>query len=176
MPRADERTLATLEVLRRSGGEIESTVRGNSMGQTLPAGTRIRIACGPCADLADGAAIAVVAGDAMIGHRLVGRCRDRRGREALLIRGDATLICDPPIDPALIVGQITCRQAGAGWQPVPPAPYRGPWGAFLAAAILGCVRAFARLDVPQTAVAHEHLLTLMLRVRRKLSGLQKHNG
>jgi hypothetical protein len=137
MPRAHERTLATLELLRRSGGEIESTVRGDSMGQTLPAGTRIRIACGPCADLADGAAIAVVAGDMMIGHRLVGRCRDRRGREALLIRGDATIVCDPPIAPALIVGQIMFREVGSDWQPVPPAPRRGPLDALLAAAVLG---------------------------------------
>jgi uncharacterized protein YceK len=173
---AHDRARAAAELLRRSGGEIESMVQGRSMGRTLPAGTRIRIGQSRDAALAPGAVIAFLAGETLTGHRLVGRIRDLRGREALLTRGDGCTLCDPPIEPTLVVGEVVAWQSATGWSPVPPEARRGPVRATLAAVALTCVRALARLDLPFATVLHESLLTVATRARTKLSRLLKTDG
>jgi hypothetical protein len=168
MPEPLPRTLATVELLRRAGGEIESTIRGDSMDPTLPAGARIRIVCAPAESLQDGTVAAFLAGDVMIGHRLVGRCRDLRHREALLLRGDARLVCDPPVDPRLVLGQVVAWQREDTWQPVAPATGQGPLARFTAAVILFAMRLVARIDLPLAGRLHESLLAAGLRVRSRL--------
>ena len=171
-----DRYLAAVDLLRRNEGEIESVVRGDSMGPTLPAGARIRVACSQRAAFADGAVVAFLAGDVMIGHRVVGRCHDRQGREALLIRGDARLLCDPPVDPALVLGEVIAWQQGSVWHPVAPAPRRGPVNRLAAAAVLGWVRLLARFDLPRVARWHEWVLATLIRVRARLAALFTSHG
>lgn len=176
MPLAHERSLAAAELLRRTGGEIESTVRGRSMGATLPAGTRIRIACRRDAAFADGAVVAFLAGGTLVGHRVVGRCRDLRGREALVTRGDGSVFCDPVIDPASVVGEVMAWQSGAAWLALAPAPRRGPFGTLMAAFVLRCVRTLARIDRPLVSTAHEFVLVATQRTRGMLAHLLGSHG
>ena len=171
-----DRAFAAAALLRRSGGEIESTVQGRSMGSTLPAGTRIRIGYRPDAAFREGTVVAFLAGETLTGHRVVGHCRDRQGREVLLTRGDGCTFCDPPIEPALVVGVVTAWQAGSDWRALPPAPRKGPVGAALAALVLGCVRTLARIDLPLASSTHEVLLTAGLRTRARLSRLLRSDG
>jgi hypothetical protein len=149
-----DRARAATALLRRSGGEIESTIEGRSMGTTLVAGTRIRIADRRHADLSAGAVVAFLANGRLIGHRVVGRSRDRHGREALLTRGDGCTLCDPPVEHALVVGEITAWHGADGWRPLPPEPRRGPVQAMVAATSLAGVRTLARFDVPLAANLH----------------------
>ena len=109
-------------VLRRARGVIESEIRGGSMGATLPPGTRIRIACGVEAHRSIGSVVAFEGNDGLVGHRVVGHVTDHRGRVLILARGDGMLVCDPPLDPERVLGEIAAFQRGAEWLPLPPAP------------------------------------------------------
>lgn len=173
---AYERARAAAELLRRSGGEIESMVQGRSMGGTLPAGTRIRIGQGRDAAFAPGTVVAFLVGETLTGHRVVRSSRDLWGREALLTRGDGCMLCDPPIDPALVVGEVTAWHSATGWSPVPPEARRGPIGTMLAAIALACVHTLARLNLPLAGALHESLLTATIRARGTLSRMLKTDG
>jgi len=152
-------------LLRRSGAEIESVVQGRSMGCALPSGARIRIRCAASARYEVGSVVAFRAGDALIGHRVVAASRDRRGRDLLVTRGDAALLCDPPVDPALVLGEVTARADGDAWTPVPgPAPRRGP-AAGVAAVSLHVVRGLAAVDRDLASRFIERVLVLGLRAR-----------
>ena len=105
--------VAVADLLGRAGREIESTVRGDSMGRTLPAGSRIRISRGTPDDVALGSVVAVAAGDMIFAHRVVGR----RGTW-LLTRGDGVLLCDEPVALDRVVGVVTHCNDGSGWRPV----------------------------------------------------------
>jgi hypothetical protein len=171
MPLGPERALAAADLLQRHGGEIESTVRGRSMGSTLPAGTRIRIGRQRPAGYPEGVVVAFLAGGTLVGHRVVGHCRDRRGRHALLTRGDGTIYCDPPIDPALVVGEVIAWESRSAWHAVPPAPGRGHAGVLVAAAVLGCVRALASMNRPLASRLVEAPLSAVRSARALLSRL-----
>ena len=157
--------VALAAMLKRAGSAVESTVRGSSMGRTLPPGTRIRITCAADAAYRPGAVVAFLAGDALIGHRVVARSRDRRRRDVLVTRGDAVMLCDPPIDPALVLGEVTARQEPAGWTALPAPVRRGPIARAVAALALGAVRALAWVDREIASRLMESLLTAGLRVR-----------
>jgi hypothetical protein len=167
-----DRARAAAALLRRAGGEMESTVQGRSMGTTLVAGTRIRIVDSRHGDLSAGAVVAFLAGGRLIGHRVVGRSRDRHGREALLTRGDGCTFCDPPIEHTLVVGEVTAWHDADGWRPVPPEPRRGPVRTVVAAAVLVCVRAISRFDVLLASNLHERFLVILTQARVGLSRLR----
>lgn len=116
-----DRTEAVVDLLRRAGAEVESTILGDSMGPTLPAGTRVRIRCGtPPAE--PGTIVAFFAGSRLVAHRVVRR--DRRGRH-VIPRGDARRLCDPPIPTASLVGAVIAWWDGTAWRSPGAAPIRG---------------------------------------------------
>jgi len=103
--------LALAEWARANSGTIESTVAGRSMLPTLPAGTRIVI------DLRDrdyrpGAIVAVLSGNTVTAHRLIGRGRGRRARGYWIARGDANALPDPPVSVAAVLGSVRLADGG----------------------------------------------------------------
>lgn len=114
--RADPgRTLALARSLRASHRFVESIVKGVSMRPGLGPGSRIRIALAHRARYEAGEVVAYVAGSQVVVHRVVHRGRTAAARGYLLTRGDATLVPDPPIEDALILGPVTGVWRGGGW-------------------------------------------------------------
>ena len=164
LPTTDQ-GLVLAPLLKRAGSIIESEIRGSSMGETLKPGTRIRIRCATGSDYPAGAVIAFLGGNGLVGHRIVGAGRDRRGRRLLLTRGDGSRIPDPPIEPDRVLGEVIAWQDGESWRPLPLAPGRSLPGRMIAAAMLWLVRLLLAIDARlavRTAV-------LLARVGRRLS-------
>ena len=137
---------ALAPLLRRAGSVIESEIRGRSMGSTLPPGTRIRIRCLAEAGYRTGSVVAFVAGRGLVGHRVVGRGSDRRGRTVLLTRGDGTPVCDPPVEPDLVLGEVTDWHDGRAWRPIPDPPPITALRRLAAAGLLLLVRLTLAVD------------------------------
>jgi hypothetical protein len=146
-PTLNDQALELAPLLKRAGTVIESEIRGRSMGSTLPPGSRIRIRCGTAATYPEGTVIAFVGGTGLVGHRVVGHGRQRAGGALLLTRGDGTLVCDPPIEPGRILGEVIERRDGESWRPLPAAPSATLLGRGTAAATLLLIRAALVLDL-----------------------------
>lgn len=133
-------------VLKRARGVIESEIRGDSMGATLQPATRIRIQCGAAPLRDTGSVVAFEGPGGLVGHRVVGRVTGRGGRALLMTRGDGMLVCDPPLDPERVLGEITAYQQGADWLPLPAAPAARAALRTARAATLAIVRGATRLS------------------------------
>ncbi len=108
--------IAIASLVGRHDRTIESTMVGQSMGQSLPAGSRVRIRLGAPAAVG---AVGVVAVDGILfAHRVVGQCRGRRGRSYVITRGDRTVLCDAPVQADCVIGIVEQCDAGSGWRPV----------------------------------------------------------
>ncbi len=143
--------LGLLPLLQRAGRDIESTIQGRSMGNTLPPGTRILIRCRESGAYVNGSVVAFVATRGLVGHRVVGRRADSTGTVTLLTRGDGTLVCDPPLEPSRVLGEVTEWHDGEAWRPVPPAPARSTPARLGAAGLLLLVRAALAIDQEMAA-------------------------
>ena len=125
--RADPaRTLALARSLRALHRSLESTVKGVSMGPGLGPGSRIRIALAHRARYEAGEVVAYVAGSQVVVHRVVHRGRAAAAQGYLITRGDATLVPDPPIEHALILGPVTGVWRAGDWVPLDGQPRRSP--------------------------------------------------
>lgn len=146
-------------LLRAAGRELESTVHGESMGVTLPAGARIRIQCG--APFRQGMIVAFVAGESLVAHRLIHRSAGGNGGH-LVTQGDARTLCDPPIVADAVLGVVT------GWRMTDESPWRAPREAprlapvarAVSATVRVLVRAALTLDVRAALVVTGVALTL----------------
>lgn len=103
-----------VELLRKSGLEIDSEIRGGSMFPTIAPGTRIRIRYG-AAEYRPGDIVAILA-EPLIAHRVVS-LEQRGSRRYLITRGDWTWFCDPPVAEDQIVGVVTAQLDGREWRP-----------------------------------------------------------
>ena len=72
--------------------------------------------------------------DRVFAHRLVSVGADGAGQERLLLRGDATHVCDAPISPAQVLGEVVAVRRGSG-EAWPPGTCSEWWAAFYEAAI-----------------------------------------
>jgi len=125
MLRSDpQRRLAVADSLRGSGRWIESTVSGASMGPGLPSGARIRIALVPRTRYDAGEVVAYLAGDQVIVHRVVHCGRAGAARGHLIARGDATLVPDPPVPQAHVLGPVDGVRCAGHWTPPAGPPPR----------------------------------------------------
>ena len=143
-PVPSPRTIAPL--LRAAGRDIESTVIGESMGATLPAGARIMIHCGAPAE--PDTVVAFVAGESLVAHRLVHVVRGHGGGY-LVTQGDGRVVCDPPIEAGAMVGVVTAWRMTdeEPWRPIRPAPRRAPVALAVSALVRLLVRSALALDV-----------------------------
>ena len=140
-----ERLRALGSLLRHSSAEIESEVRGGSMGNILPEGTAIRIRFTPLESFAVGQVVTYVAKDRIVAHRLVLTAANRNDQYAIT-RGDATICCDAPVPTSCVLGIVTDCCIGGSWQPVgPPARLRGA-SYLLASAMSAMLALLVRLN------------------------------
>lgn len=109
--------LAAVARLREAHGVLECWLRGGSMGQAIPAGSRIRIAfVDPCSYRA-GEVVAFLAAGRILVHRIVYRGRWRAARNILITRGDRCLRPDFPVDVASVLGAVTFSVGNGIWAP-----------------------------------------------------------
>jgi hypothetical protein len=111
-----------LATAARAGADSRSTMvecrlRGASMATAIPAGSRVRIACGQH-EPRIGDVVAFAIDERIVVHRVVYR-RWRAGRGAtFLTRGDAMLVPDPPLGTPALIGRVLEFDGGSGWKPV----------------------------------------------------------
>jgi hypothetical protein len=142
----DER-LALARVLRGTGREFESAIRGTSMHGTLPEGVRIRIRCDGGAEAGPGAVVAFAGDGRLVAHRVAARGRGARARRWVVTLGDGCTICDVPVAVDAVLGTVIAREYHGVWQPVPGAVVRRGWRRVATVALLGCVRLALEADV-----------------------------
>jgi hypothetical protein len=128
-PRTGPTTAAAVLDLLDRGNGIESCVRGDSMGATLPDGVRIRIRATRGEPCVPGDVIALSTPAGLVAHRIVARGRRGRARAYVITRGDNRVVCEPAVHEHLIGGRVVARLDADGWMPVPaarplPAPRR----------------------------------------------------
>lgn len=123
--RADpSRARSLADALRAPGRSFDSTVSGGSMMPGLAPGTRIRIALVPGAPQVPGEIVAYLSGAQVVVHRMLHRGRAAAARGHVLTIGDATLVPDPPVPQARLLGAVTGVWRGGAWTPPPAAPRR----------------------------------------------------
>ena len=133
-----ERLLAISGLLKGTVVEIETHVRGRSMGRTLPNGSQVRIRLGPIRGLIPGQVVAYLASDRLVAHRLVKEAK-RQNTQYAITRGDATLCCDVPVPTRSVIGIVTELRDGDSWRAVGPSVTRSYSSALLASALTGIV-------------------------------------
>ena len=106
------RVVALAARLKGPGRSITSTVQGASMGSALPSGSRIRIALTGGEHHELGQVIAFLSDGHVVVHRIVHRCASGRSAGHVLTRGDATLVPDPPVAYAHILGPVSRAAEG----------------------------------------------------------------
>jgi hypothetical protein len=109
--RGERQLLALGTLLARSGRIIESEISGTSMGNTLPAGSRIRICRLPAEEYEAGQVIAFVLGSRIFAHRIIFRTR-----QGVLTRGDTRTLCDLPVPLDAVLGVVTEWSVNGEWQ------------------------------------------------------------
>lgn len=140
-----ERLLALSSLLRKSSREIESCVRGGSMGSVLPEGSQIRIRFSTADSLEAGQIVTYIGKDRLVAHRLV-QFATSHDDQYLITRGDGTVCCDAPVRSSSIIGIVTEVQNCGRWQPVGSPVARGRGSRLMAAAVSGMVVTFLRLN------------------------------
>ena len=115
-----ERILSIAAPLQRAGRIIESTVRGDSMGRSLPPGASIRIRLCRREAYAPGEIVAFLNGAHLTVHRLLSCGTEGRRKGMFLARGDARLLPDPPARTDSVLGVVIAVRSGSGWGAPPP--------------------------------------------------------
>jgi hypothetical protein len=73
----------------------------------------------------------------------------RRGVQPLYFsRGDATIVCDGPVQAGMVLGEVTESFGGGDWRPLPRPLAMGPGRRLSAAVILAVIRITAGISVP----------------------------
>ena len=115
-----------VSLLHKVGRTVESYVQGESMGSTLPDGSRVRIAAALPNSLQPGDIIACLSEGFLSAHRLV-YCGAQHGQsEYFLTQGDGWILCDSPRHVSTILGKVEeCFIVGQ-WVRAAPHASRSP--------------------------------------------------
>jgi len=158
----EEELLAFGTLLARCGKIIESEISGSSMGETLPAGTRIRIQPLPAGDYAVGQIVAFVRGGTIFAHRIA-----YRTKQGLLTRGDNHSWCDLPVPADAVLGLVTDCHINGQWRKFADIPQGSPKQPWRNRVLETAVRIGMRLDI-RLARRISRALKRLARVRRNL--------
>jgi hypothetical protein len=93
------------ELLARGYG-VRFRASGGSMRPAICDGDLITVEPAAAARLALGNVIVYRQLDRLFAHRVVSVGADDAGRQRLLLRGDAAPVCDAPISPAQVLGEV----------------------------------------------------------------------
>jgi hypothetical protein len=154
-----ERILALAASLRAPSRVVESTVKGLSMGSSLPPESRIRIEMSHHQRFEIGAVVAFVAGNQVIVHRVV-----HNGRDHLLTRGDARLVPDSPVRRDQVLGPVTAVTRNGAWMDLDLPRRRSPRSRICSSAILQISAAMLRVSPRATGT----LVRLLHRLEGRL--------
>ena len=121
-----ERILSIAAPLQRAERILESTVQGDSMGRSLPAGASIRIRLCRREAYAPGEIVAFLNGAHLTVHRMLTCATAGRRKGMFLTRGDGRLHPDPPVRIDAVLGVVIAVRSGSGWG-APPPPERQRW-------------------------------------------------
>jgi hypothetical protein len=99
--------LAIATLMKRTGREVQSEIRGTSMGTTIPDGSQIHIRPLEAEAMLEGQVVAFFAGQSLRAHRIVYRGKGERLGRYLLTLGDGWLYCDPPVHISAALGLVT---------------------------------------------------------------------
>jgi hypothetical protein len=125
-----DRILAAAGPLQDAQRTVESTVRGPSMGASLPDGARIRIRLRRMATCTPGEVVAFLIGERLVVHRVVSAVAEDRREDFVLTRGDARIVPDPPVPKSSVLGVVEAVERDGLWESPPPRPaWVGPHGA-----------------------------------------------
>ena len=105
LARRPDRLAALTDLWRFDKCQVWITLTGHSMAPTVPAGSRLRLACGRRA-FAPGEVLAYRRQGVLLVHRLRRVISDSGGRPLLLCRGDANPGDDPPCAPDAVLGVV----------------------------------------------------------------------
>ena len=129
---------AFVSLIEKGSCELESTILGGSMGETFPAGSRIRIRFAAEPNLEAGQVVTYIACDRIVAHRLI-RLTSSHGQRYAITRGDATACCDAPVLVSSVIGILTELQSNSAWLPVAAEKTRSVGSQLLAGAAAGVV-------------------------------------
>lgn len=110
---------ARIELLRRAGRAIESSVSGRSMEPAIPSGAEIRIAPDSAVPRV-GTTVAIVTPNGLVAHRLIAHGTFPWNRGFVLTQGDGSRLCDPPVPVHLVLGAVAAWRLDGEWRAVPP--------------------------------------------------------
>jgi len=127
---AEFRALASL--LRASGREIESTIRGVSMEPTIPNGARIKVCPPESGDYRIGEIAVCLIEKTQFAHRIVYCGGIGKTSAFVLTQGDRSLLCDPPTRKSEILGVVKAFSVDGIWHVPAGRPSRRPWQQALA--------------------------------------------
>jgi hypothetical protein len=113
-----ERLLTFSRFLKNGPCQFESTIQGESMGKTVPAGSRIRVRFASDDNLRAGQIVTYIAEGRIVAHRLM-RVSRSRGDRYVITCGDSTVCCDVPMPVSAVIGILTELQSNGIWKPVP---------------------------------------------------------
>jgi hypothetical protein len=155
-----DRILGLAARLRAPNRVVESTVKGMSMGSSLPPGSRIRIELSHHQRFEIGAVVAFVGGNQVIVHRVVHNSRDH-----LLTRGDAKLVPDAPVRRDQVLGPVTAVISNGSWMGLALPRERSLRSRICSAAILSIAVGMLHLSPSVTATVMRSLHRLESRLR-----------
>ncbi len=133
------------------------------MSLTLPDAAQIRVRLAPGDALAPGQVVAFAAGRHIVAHRVLWRGRGPEARRYLLTVGDATLLPDPPVSIASVLGPVVAIAADGAWTS-PAAPQLPAWRRAVRAVLVTIVAGALELSVPLASA----LARCLIRARRDL--------
>jgi hypothetical protein len=110
-------SLAAIALLRKAQGVLECRLRGGSMGQAIPAGSRIHISFVDPRSYRTGQVIAFLVGNGMCVHRIAYISHRRRGKNYLITQGDCCLFPDLPVKVESVLGPVTEFDYAGNWKP-----------------------------------------------------------
>lgn len=150
--------------------EVEAVVQGNSMGSSLPNGTRLRLSpVGKDAPTVPLGSIVVhlAVNGRLVVHRVVAVGSSRRKVPFVITQGDSQVLCDMPVDVAELQGTVTAVCREGNWEP-PPLPAASS-RALPARALAGGALWMVRLWAWMSGASQRKW------VARKLLGLRSHD-
>lgn len=113
-----DQLLAVRDIWKKTGRQMESTIRGGSMHPTLSEGARILIRVADEQEYVPGTVVACLENEYLFAHRIAYRGRGPRS-DIVVTQGDAWILCDPPLRTSAIVGIVEARQVNGEWSPLP---------------------------------------------------------
>ena len=93
--------------LLRSGHKVRFQAPGRSMHPTIREGETITVEPIPSSTVKKGDIILYQTGNNVIAHRVVRIKKRRNGSPCFILRGDASTICDAPVEAGQILGKVT---------------------------------------------------------------------